>query len=82
MAKKDFIVVKRLEEKKADDVLFFTGVICYKWKRLKFLFDLNKGRLVIYKWHKIPKEDIKKIRLLMCSIFHEDIKIKELKLEV
>lgn len=80
MAKKDFIVVKRLEEKKADDIIFFTGVICYKWKRLKFLFDLNKERLVIYKWNKIPKEDIRKIRLLMCSTLHENMGVRKLEL--
>lgn len=74
------IKIYKVKEKRIDeDTVFFTGVILYHGKRLKFLFHPNpkRNKFTIYRWHEVEKSDITKISKYLCSNFKKGMVIKK-----
>lgn len=72
--------IYKVKEKMIDeDTVFFTGVILYHGKRLKFLFHPNpkRNKFTIYRWHEVEKADITKISNFLCENLKPGMKIKE-----
>lgn len=68
-----------IKEKRIDeDTVFFTGVILYHGKKLKFLFHPNpkRNKLTIYRWHEVEKADITKISNFLCETLKPGTTIK------
>ena len=68
-----------IQEKRIDeDTVFFTGVILYHGKKLKFLFHPNpeRNKFTIYRWHEVEKADITKISNFLCENLRPGTPIK------
>ena len=73
------IKIYKVKEKRIDDnTVFFTGMILYHGKRLKFLFHPNpkRNKLTIYRWHEVEKADITKISNFLCETLKPGTTIK------
>lgn len=74
-----------IKEKRIDeDTVFFTGVILYHGKKLKFLFhpaaNPERNKFTIYRWHEVERSDITKIYNCLCENLRPGTKIKEFKI--